>query len=566
MNLKELQNIGEAPLWMNEPSFKTLSKGYLLDNETPRGMYLRVAKCVAAHLNKPDLEVKFFDYMWKNWLCPATPILSNASTDRGLVISCFGETVPDSVDGIYKSVHEMAMLSKYGGGVGIDLSNIRGRGTLIKNGANGASEGVVPWAKVFDSATIATSQGNVRRGATSLNLRVDHPDIEEFLRIRRPLGDINRQCLNVHQCVQITDDFMKLVAEKDPKARTIYKEILKTRLETGEPYIQFIDNVNKANPQMYKDLGLEVNMTNICSEIMLFSDVDHSFVCCLSSLNLTRWEEWKDTDLVETSIWFLDGVMSEFIDKARGLPGFERAVRFAEKSRALGLGVLGWHTLLQQKQLPFESFASMQLNALIFKKIKEKADIATRELAVEYGEPEWCKGYGVRNTHLLAVAPTASNSIISGGVSAGIEPIMANAFSQRTAKGVFLVKNNTLEELLDAKGKNDIETWKNIVANEGSVQQLDFLSKEEKEIFLTAYEINQSAIIRQASQRQRFIDQGQSLNLFFPADADPQWFHRVHKEAHEGGIKALYYLRSSSVLKADNASRQKDESCKSCEG
>jgi ribonucleoside-diphosphate reductase alpha chain len=564
--LNKLKAEGNAPQWMNDPSFKTLSKGYMLDGETPKDMYRRVAKTVANKLNKPEMEDKFFDYMWKNWLCPATPVLSNSGTDRGLVISCFGETVPDSVDGIYKSVHEMAMLSKFGGGVGVDLSNIRGRGVLIKGGANGASEGVTPWAKVFDSATIATSQGNVRRGATSLNLRVDHVDIEEFLRIRRPLGDVNRQCLNIHQCVQVTDAFMKEVADGNMRSRNIWKEILKTRLETGEPYIQFIDNVNKANPQMYKDKGLEVNMTNICSEIMLFSDVDHSFVCCLSSLNLTRWEEWKDTDLVETSIWFLDGVMSEFIDKARGLPGFERAVRFAEKSRALGLGVLGWHTLLQQKQLPFESFASMQLNALIFKKIREKADIATRELALEYGEPEWCVGYGVRNSHLLAVAPTASNSIISGGVSAGIEPIMANAFAQRTAKGVFLIKNITLEELLETKGKNDVETWKNIVANEGSVQQLNFLSAEEKEIFLTAYEINQSAIIRQASQRQKYIDQGQSLNLFFPADADPAWFHKVHKEAHEGGIKALYYLRSSSVLKADNASRQKDESCKSCEG
>lgn len=562
--LNKLKAEGNAPQWMNDPSFKTLSKGYMLDGETPKDMYRRVAKTVANKLNKPEMEDKFFDYMWKNWLCPATPVLSNSGTDRGLVISCFGETVPDSVDGIYKSVHEMAMLSKFGGGVGVDLSNIRGRGVLIKGGANGASEGVTPWAKVFDSATIATSQGNVRRGATSLNLRVDHVDIEEFLRIRRPLGDVNRQCLNIHQCVQVTDAFMKEVADGNMRSRNIWKEILKTRLETGEPYIQFIDNVNKANPQMYKDKGLEVNMTNICSEIMLFSDVDHSFVCCLSSLNLTRWEEWKDTDLVETSIWFLDGVMSEFIDKARGLPGFERAVRFAEKSRALGLGVLGWHTLLQQKQLPFESFASMQLNALIFKKIREKADIATRELALEYGEPEWCVGYGVRNSHLLAVAPTASNSIISGGVSAGIEPIMANAFAQRTAKGVFLIKNITLEELLETKGKNDVETWKNIVANEGSVQQLNFLSAEEKEIFLTAYEINQSAIIRQASQRQKYIDQGQSLNLFFPADADPKWFHKVHKEAHEGGIKALYYCRSTSMLKGDSASRQKDE-CKACE-
>ena len=564
MQLDDLIASGEAPEWLTAAAFSTLTKGYLLDGETPKDMYTRVAKGVASKLNKPEMEVKFFDYMWRNFLCPATPVLSNVGSDRGLPISCFGLTVPDSVDGIYKSVHEMAMLSKYGGGVGVNLTNVRGRGALIKGGTNGSSEGIVPWAKVIDSATIATSQGNVRRGATSLNLSVEHLDIDEFLRIRRPLGDVNRQCLNIHQCVQVTDAFMQKVENGDVKARETYLEMLRTRLETGEPYIQFIDNVNKANPAMYNAHNLKVDMTNICSEIMLFSDEQHSFVCCLSSLNLARYDEWKNTDLVQTSIWFLDGVMQEFIDKANGIPGFDRAVRFAEKSRALGLGVLGWHTLLQSKMIPFDSYDAMALNAEIFRGMRSEAVSASQALAKEYGEPEWCKGFGVRNTHLIAVAPTASNSVISGGISAGIEPIIANAYAHKTAKGVFTVKNTSLEALLESKDINTPAIWKSIVANNGSVQHLDILSDKEKEVFLTAYEINQMALIRQAGQRQKWIDQGQSLNLFFSADASPKWFHKVHMEAWKQGIKALYYCRSTSVLKGDTASREADD-CKACE-
>jgi ribonucleoside-diphosphate reductase alpha chain len=314
-------------------------------------------------------------------------------------------------------------------------------------------------------------------------------------------------------------------------------------------------------------------MTNICSEITLHTDELHSFVCCLSSLNVAKWDEWKDTDLPELAVYFLDGVIAEFIEKAKHLPGFERSVRFAEKSRAIGIGVLGWHTLLQSKMIPFDSFSAMQLNASIFKNIRDQADKASRAMAISHGEPEWCVGSGRRHTHLMAIAPTRSNSIISGEVSYGIEPIPANAYADKTAKGVFLIKNPTFESLVKAKEQDKPEVWKSIVTNGGSVQHLEFLSEEEKKVFLTAREINQMALIRQASQRQKFIDQAQSLNLFFAANVDPAWFHNVHMEAWRLGVKTLYYCRSSSVLKADSASRQAEEKpkkskdeCAACEG
>lgn len=564
----------DYPEWLTESGLKTLKNGYMLANENVFGMYRRIAHASATRINRLDLENKFYEAMAKNWLCPATPVAANMGTDRGLPISCFGLSVPDSVDGIYKSVHEMAMLSKHGGGVGIGMSRVRGRGAKIKNGVNGASEGVVPWAKVFDSATIATSQGNVRRGASSINLHVDHIDVEEFLRIRRQTGDVNRQCLNLNQCVVISDSFMQRVEAKDPAARKLWIEILKTRLETGEPYLMFEDTVNRANPQAYINNNLKVEMTNICSEITLHTDDDHSFVCCLSSLNAARWDEWKDTDLAEIAVYFLDGVVEEFIAKAKDIPGFERSVRFAMKSRAIGIGVLGWHTLLQSKMIPFDSFQAMMLNAAIFRSINEKATAASKAMAISHGEPEWCKGTGTRHTHLMAVAPTRSNSIISGEVSYGIEPIPANAYADKTSKGVFLIKNPTLEALLKTKDLDDPIIWKSIVTNGGSIQHLATLTEDEKKVFLTAREINQMALIRQASQRQKFIDQAQSLNLFFPVNCDPNWFHQVHMEAWKSGVKTLYYCRSSSVLKADSSSRQavekvkiqsKDD-CAACEG
>lgn len=561
--LDDLKKSGEAPEWYTEESFTTVDNGYLLAGETPRSMYRRVARSTAVSLNEPHLEQEFFDAMWNNWLCPASPVLSNMGTNRGLPISCYGIDSPDSVDGIYKSVHEMAMLTKHGGGVGVSLNRIRGRGEDIRGGANGKSEGVIPWAKVFDSAIIATSQGNVRRGAASMNLNIEHHDFEEFLNMRRPQGDVNRQCLNLHHCAVVTDAFMRSIENGNKEARKKWVELLKTRIETGEPYIMFIDTVNNANPQAYKQNGLEVSMTNICSEITLHTDEDHSFICCLSSLNLAKWDEWMNTDLVKLMTKFLNGVLNEFINKAKYLPGFKRVIASATKGRAIGIGVLGWHTLLQEKMLPFDSFQTMMLNAQIFKKIHEDSISASKELAALYGEPEWCVGTGMYNTHLVAIAPTRSNSIISGDVSAGIEPIIANAYTDKTAKGVFIRRNKALSAVLQKHGKDTDDVWKEILVQNGSVQTLKFLSAEEKEVFKTAYEINQKALIRQAGQRQPFVDQAQSLNLFFPADADPKWFHEVHMEAWKAGVKTLYYCRSSSVIKGDVASRGDD--CKSCE-
>lgn len=565
--LEELKEQGRAPLWMTEEGYSTISKGYMLEDETPRDMYTRVARAAATACGEPNLEDEFFDIMYnKNWLCPASPVLSNLGTNRGLPISCFGVDTPDSVDGIYKSLHEMAMLTKHGGGVGISLSRIRGRGELIRGGANGKSEGIVPWAKCYDTAIVATSQGNVRRGAASINLDIDHKDFDEFLSVRRPKGDVNRQCLNLHQCAVVSDDFMKRVENGNVKARLKWVELLRTRLETGEPYIMFKDTVNKSNPAAYTNNSMEISMTNICSEITLYTDEDHSFICCLSSLNLVKWDEWKNSNLVELTVKFLNGVLNEFIDRAKLIPGFKRAVRSAIKGRALGIGVLGWHTLLQQKSLQFDSFDSMMLNAEVFQTINKKAIETSKELAKIHGEPEWCRGTGMYNSHLMAIAPTRSNSIISGDVSPGIEPIIANAYTDKTAKGVFIRKNKALIELLESYGKNDDQTWKKILADNGSVQSLRFLTDHEKEVFKTAYEINQMALIRQAGQRQKFVDQAQSLNLFFPADADPRWFHAIHMEAWKAGVKTLYYCRSTSVIKGDVASRGDDGQCRACEG
>lgn len=562
--LQKLKNSGQAPEWMTEEGYLTISKGYMLEGETPRSMYRRVARAAASAINQQPLEDIFFDAMYeKNWLCPASPVLSNLGTNRGLSISCFGVDTPDSVDGIYKSLHEMAMLTKHGGGVGVSLSRIRGRGELIKGGSNGRSEGIVPWAKCYDTAIIATSQGNVRRGAASINLNIDHKDFDEFLSIRRPQGDVNRQCLNLHQCAILSDDFMNKVENGNVEAREKWVELLKTRLETGEPYIMFEDTVNNGSPAAYKNNNLKVSMTNICSEIVLHTDEEHSFICCLSSLNLVKWDEWKDTDLVKLTVMFLNGVLNEFIERAKLLPGFTKAVRSAVKGRAIGIGVLGWHTLLQHKNLPFDSFDSMMLNAQVFKKINDDSIAASKDMAKVCGEPEWCRGTGMYNTHLIAIAPTRSNSIISGDVSPGIEPIIANAYTDKTAKGVFIRKNKELISLLDKYGKNTDEVWKSILLDNGSVQSLKFLSESEKDVFKTAYEINQKAIVRQAGQRQKFIDQAQSLNLFFSADIDPKLFHEAHMLAWKSGIKTLYYCRSSSVIRGDIASRSED--CKSCE-
>jgi ribonucleoside-diphosphate reductase alpha chain len=536
----------------------------LLPGETPKKAYRRVAIAASTRLNRPDLENKFFKILWNGWLGLASPVLSNMGTSRGLPISCFGIDTPDSIRGIGLTNAELMKLTSVGGGVGISLSRIRGRGTEIKG--NGKSEGVVPWAKIYDSTIIATNQGSVRRGAASVNLDINHFDIDEFLEIRRAKGDPNRQCLNLHQCVVVDDIFMRKLEARDQVALERWTKILKARMETGEPYIMFKDNVNKQNPISYLMNNLDVSMTNICTEITLHTDEEHSFICCLSSLNLAKYDEWKDTDTVQLSIYFLDGVMQEFIEKTSGKESMIRTNNHAKKGRALGLGVMGWHTFLQQKQVPFNSIASTAYTHNVFSKIKIEAEAASRQLAVEYGEPVWCRGTGMRNTHLLAIAPTVSNSVITGGISAGIEPLPANIYTFNGAKGTFIRKNKVLEVMLDTKGENKDKWWDQMLRDNGSVLNLPdtVLTPDEKELFLTFPEINQLELVRQAAIRQRYIDQTQSLNLSFDPQDSPKWINQVHIEAWKLGIKTLYYLRTDSVIKGDLGSRQAD--CVSCDG
>ena len=554
----------DYPEWMDEISLATISKGYLLPGENVKSAYKRVAKASASRLKKPELENRFFKYIWNGWIGLASPVISNMGTDRGLPISCFGVDTPDSIRGIGLTNAELMKLTSSGGGVGISVSRIRPRGTEITG--NGKSEGVVPWCKIYDSAIIATNQGNVRRGAASVNLDIEHDDIDEFLEIRRPKGDPNRQCLNLHQCVVVGDDFMKKLEVRDQPSMEKWAKVLKSRMETGEPYIMFKDTVNKNNPIAYRMNNLEVTMTNICSEITLFTDEEHSFICCLSSLNLAKWDEYKDTDCIQTAIWFLDGVMEEFIQKSNGTDSLLRTHNHARKGRALGLGVMGWHTYLQQKNLPFTSIASTVHTRNIFSKIRTEVETASMDLAAEYGEPLWCKGTGMRNTHLLAVAPTVSNSVICGGISAGIEPLPANIYTFNGAKGTFIRKNKILQSLLESKGEDKDKWWNQILQEGGSVMGLPdtILTMEEKEVFLTFTEVNQLELVKQAAERQKYIDQTQSLNLSFDPNDSPKWINQVHMEGFKLGIKTFYYLRTDSVIKGDLGSRM--ELCVSCDG
>tara|TARA_B100001769_G_scaffold267144_1_gene254166 strand:- start:1382 stop:3166 length:1785 start_codon:yes stop_codon:yes gene_type:complete len=578
----------DFPSWANTEIYvKTISKGYLLEGEKPKDAYWRVATTVARRLGKPALATKFFDYIWKGWLNLATPVLSNTGTDRGLPISCFGIDVADSIYDIGKKNLELMLLAKHGGGVGIGINQIRPAGSNITG--NGTSDGVVPFAKIYDSTILATNQGSVRRGAASVNLNIEHDDFEDWLEIREPKGDVNRQSLNLHQCAIVGDKFMRKVEDGEVNARRKWGKLLQKRKATGEPYIMFKGNTNKNNPEMYKKNGLKVFMTNICSEIVLHTDESHSFVCCLSSLNLAKYNEWKNTDLVYTATMFLDGVLSEFIQKAKNMRGFENSVRSAEKGRALGLGVLGWHTYLQQNGIPFEGMEAQFETRKIFSQLKIESERASRDLASEYGEPLWCKETGFRNTHLRAVAPTVSNSKLAGNSSPGIEPWAANVFTEQTSKGTFIRKNPELEKVLRKLKINNKETWDKIMADGGSVQGIKELDEwcyldnkmvlckditngdrdkvyPVKDVFKTFKEINQMDLVKQAGVRQQYIDQSVSLNLAFPSIATPKWINQVTMEAWKQGIKTLYYMRTESVLRGDIAAKAVDPDCVACDG
>ena len=562
----------DYPEWGDTDVYKkTIAGGYLLQGETPKDAYTRVSTAVARRLYKPELAKVFFDYIWKGWLNLASPVLSNTGTDRGLPISCFGIDVADSIQDIGQKNLEMMLLAKHGGGVGVGINQIRPAGARITG--NGTSDGVVPFCKIYDSTILATNQGAVRRGAASVNINIDHDDFEEWLEIREPKGDVNRQSLNLHQCAVVGDKFMRKLESGDADARRKWGKLLQKRKATGEPYIMYKGNVNKQNPETYKENGLKVHMTNICSEITLHTDENHSFVCCLSSVNLAKYDEWQGTNLVHDAIWFLDGVMEEFIQRAKGLRGFENAVRSATKGRPLGLGVLGWHTYLQSKGIPFEGLSAQYETRKIFSQIKIVSERASRALSEVYGEPLWCNGTGFRNTHLRAIAPTVSNSKLAGNISPGIEPWAANVFTEQSAKGTFIRRNTVLEEVLEDNELNTPEIWEQILKDGGSIQNIEELDdvlmgdwdEPVKNVFKTFKEINQLELVNQAGIRQQYIDQSVSLNLAFPSQAPPKWINKVHMDAWKKGVKTLYYMRTESVLRGDIAADAMND-CIACDG
>lgn len=545
--------------WLNKDSRKFLERGYLEEGETPEQRIKDIADRAQTLLDDmPGFSDKFVDYMAKGFYSLSSPIWSNFGRKRGLPISCFGSYIPDDMEQILYKIGEVGTMSKVGGGTSAYFGDVRGRGAPISSG--GAATGVHHQLTVFDSLVNYVSQGNVRRGSFAAYLPIDHPDIEEFLKIRSEGNSI--QDLSIGVCV--SDEWMNSMIDGDKDKRKVWGQVIKKRFESGYPYIFFSDNANNQAPQMYKDKGLKIHASNLCTEIFLSSGEDESFVCDLSSLNLEKWDEIAETDAVETLIYFLDAVMSEFILKTGSTSDrFMQAPRkFAINQRALGVGVLGWHSYLQSKMIPFESMEAKLANGDIWKNIRERADAATSELAKIFGEPFMLEGYGRRNSTTLAIAPTTSSSFILGQVSPSIEPLNSNYFVKDLAKGKFTYRNPYLEKLLKDKGKNDHDTWKDILTHGGSVQHLGFLTREEKDVFKTFSEISQKEIVIQAAQRQKYIDQGQSLNLMIIPTAKPKEVNELLIFAWEQGIKSLYYQRSA------NPSQELARSiltCSSCE-
>jgi ribonucleoside-diphosphate reductase alpha chain len=526
--------------WLNADSRKFLERGYLVEGETPEKRLEDIAGKAEEILGIDGFKNKFLDYLHRGFYSLSSPIWSNFGRARGLPISCFGSYIPDNMEGILEKLSEVGMMTKAGGGTSGYFGDVRGRGSDISCG--GKSTGSVHFMEMYDKLMNVVSQGNVRRGSFAAYLPIDHADIEEFLKIRGEGNEI--QDLSIGVC--ISDEWMKSMIEGDKDKRKIWGLVIKKRFESGYPYIFFSDTANNMAPQVYKDKNLKIHNSNLCSEIFLSNSEDESFVCNLSSINLERWEEIEDTDAIEYLVYFLDAVMTEFIEKTDGQKHLEAPNKFARRQRALGVGVLGWHSLLQSEMIPFESVDAKLLNIQIWKEIRKRADKASQELAKIFGEPDLLKGYGRRNTTTLAIAPTTSSSFILGQVSPSIEPLNSNYFTKDLAKGKFTFKNPYLINLLKEKGQNNNETWKSILVRGGSVQHLDFLSQEEKDVFKTFGEISQKEIIIQAAQRQKYVDQGQSLNVMIAPTAKAKEVNELLIFAWEQGIKSLYYQRSSN--------------------
>jgi ribonucleoside-diphosphate reductase alpha chain len=554
--------------WLNENSRKFLAAGYLGDGVSAEERIADIAKRAEDILQIPGFADKFYYYMSEGYYSLASPVWSNFGKKRGLPISCFGSHVDDDIGNILYTQSEVGMMSKLGGGTSGYFGKIRGRGAAIKN--NGEASGAVHIMRLFESMVDVVSQGSVRRGRFSPYLPIDHPDIMEFLEI----GTEGNPIQELTHGVTVTDDWMQEMIDGDTEKRTVWAKVLQSRGEMGYPYIFFTDNANNGAADVYKDKALPIYASNLCTEIMLPSDHNWSFVCVLSSINLLHYDKWKDTDAVETMVYFLDAVITEFLEKLESYKDspnlddrqtflfMERAYNFAKENRALGMGTLGWHSLLQSKMLPFDSQEAFNLNTEVFKTLKDNSYKASEELAEKFGEPAVLKGYGRRNATLNAIAPTTSSAFILGQVSQGIEPIWSNIYVKDIAKIKTTIKNPFLVTLLKEKGMDTPEVWRDIRDRDGSVQHLDFFSENEKEVFKTYSEIDQLAIIYQAANRQNYIDQGQSLNIIVHPDMPTKDINKIHVTAWKLGLKSLYYQHS---MNAAQKFKQKKE-CTSCEG
>ena len=546
--------------WLNKDSRKFLSRGYLLEGQTPEERIRQIADKAEEYLGIPGYADKFYDYMGRGFFSLSSPVWSNYGIDRGLPVSCFGSFIEDDMQSILYGHAENGMLMKGGGGTSGYFGELRGRGAPIKN--SGESSGAVHFMRMYDTLASVVSQGSVRRGFFSAYLPIEHPDADEFLDI----GTEGNPIQGLTHGITVTDAFLEQVKAGDKKARKLWAKVLQRRSEIGYPYILFTDNMNNNKPDVYKDKNMSIYASNMCSEIALPSNADETFTCVLSSINLLHWEEIKETDAIETLTYFLDTVVTEFINKTEGREYHKRARNFAMRHRALGLGVLGWHSYLQSNMISFESRTAAKKNLEIAKTLKERTYKASAELAAKFGEPELLKGYGRRNATLMAIAPTKSSSSILGQVSQSIEPEFSNYYVKDLAKSKTTIKNPYLKKLLKQLGKDTDEVWDLIQKADGSVQTLDFLTQEQKEIFKTFAEINPHAIIDQAAVRQEYIDQAQSINLMMPASVPVKEINALMLYAHDMGVKTLYYQFGMSQAQELSRKKVMNEGCVSCEG
>lgn len=545
--------------WLNDESKLFLSRGYIDSGITAKQRYRQISDNAERILNIPGFSDKFYHYLAKGYYSLSTPVVVNFGNEKGLPISCYGSYLNDDLGNIFDTIKEVAVMNKLGGGTSGYFGKLRSRGTPISTG--GDSNGSFSFLQIFDTTVSVVNQGNARRGMFAGYIDIDHADIEEWVNIQTEGNPVQ----DIYWGVNVTNKFLDKVKKGDKQARNLWAKILDTKNKTGVPYLHFIDNVNDNKADIYIDKNIPIHASNLCCEISLPSNSDWSFVCCLMSMNLEHYEEWKETDAVETAIYFLDSVMTEFIDKAKKYEGMEKAVRFAEENRALGLGVLGWHTYLQKHMIPFDGFRAMQKNNEIFKLIRERSYAASEEMGKLYGCPAIMEGFHSPRRHAttMAIAPTKSSSYILGQVSQGIEPYKTNYFIKDVAKTKSVFKNPQLVKLLEEKGKNTDEVWTDILKHGGSVQYLDFLTQEEKDIFKTFEEISQLTVIQQAAQRQKYIDQSQSVNVTIHPDTPLKDINALYLQAAELGVKGIYYQFSSSAAQTFNRELL---TCSSCEG